>query len=100
MAWNIARQALHFHFAQYLFENSALLLHAFGFALEQDGHVNLQHAVHGDALQVNVEQVAFDGLILPIHDHGLGALAAVEGKIENGVMAALGVQNPKHMPRV
>ena len=34
--WNIARQALDFHFAKNLLENAALLLNASGFALQHD----------------------------------------------------------------
>jgi hypothetical protein len=36
------------------------------------GHAHLQHLVHGDALQVDVQQRALDGLVLPVHDHHLG----------------------------
>ena len=75
-ARNVARQALDFHFAQHLLQNAALLLHAGGFALQHDGHADRQLLVHGDALQVDVQQRALDGLVLPVHDHGLGAFAA------------------------
>ena len=96
-ARDVARQALDFHFAQNLLQNAALLLHAGSLALEHDRHTDLQLLVHSDALQVDVQQMALDGLILPVHDHGLGALAAFEVQIENGVVAGLGMQNARHL---
>ena len=88
-ARNVAGQALDFHFAQDLLQDAALLLHSGGLALEHDGHADRELLVHGDALQVDVQQMALDGLILPVHDHGLGAFAAFDREIENGVVAGL-----------
>jgi hypothetical protein len=44
--------------------------------------------------------MTFDGLILPVHNHRLGALATVHSEIENRVVTALRVQNAQHMPRI
>ena len=40
-----------------------------------------------------MQQLALDGLVLPVHDHRLGALAAIERQIENCVVAGLRVQD-------
>ncbi len=99
-ARNVAGQALDFHFAQNLLQDAALLLHSGSFALEHDRHADRELLVHGDALQVDVQQMALDGLILPVHDHGLGALAAFDREIENGVVSGLGMQNARDLARI
>ena len=96
-ARNVARQALDFHFTQNLLQNAALLFHSGSLALEHDRHTDLELLVHSDALEVDVQQMALDGLVLPVHDHGLGALAAFEVEVENSVVASLGVQNARHL---
>jgi len=91
--WLGYRQAS-IHFAQYLFENSALLLHAFG-SPEQDGH-DLSMC-HGDAFR-SMGQVALMGSYC--HPRSWPwCLAAVEGKNRNGVVAALECRI-QHVPRV
>ena len=47
-----------------------------------------------------MQQLAFDRLVLPVDDHGLAALAAVQGKVKNRVVAGLRVQNAQHVPRI
>ena len=42
----------------------------------------------------------FDGLVLPVHDHGLGAFATIESQIENRVVAGLGMQNARDLARI
>ena len=44
------------------------------------GTVDAQLLVHGNALQVDVQQLAFDRLILPVHDHRLGASRRLRGR--------------------
>ena len=61
------------------------------------GTLTAQLLVHGDALQVDVQQRALDGLVLPVDDHGLGAFAAVEGEIENRVVSGFRVQDARHL---
>ena len=68
-----------------MLQNAAFLLHANRLAFEEDGHADLQHLVHGNALQVDVQQRTLDRLILPVDNHGFGALA-INGKIENRVV--------------
>ncbi len=96
VAGNVGRQALDFHFAQQLLQDAALHLHPGRFALQQDGHADPQHLVHGDALQINVQQRALDGLVLPVDDHHLGGLA-VEAEIENRVVPGLRVQDAPYL---
>src|SRR5690242_4833533 len=93
---NVFRQALQFDLARHLLQNSALLLDAGGLALKHDGYAHLQLLVHGDALQVHVQQGALDGLMLPVHDHGASAFA-VEGQIENGVVPGSRLQNARDL---
>ena len=64
------------------------------------GTLTAQQLVHGDALQIDVQQTALDGLILPVHDHGLGALATFDGEIENGVVPGRGMQNTRDLARI
>ena len=64
------------------------------------GTLTVQLLVHGDALQVDVQQLALDRLILPVHDHGLGAFAAIDREIENRVVSGLGMQNARDLPRI
>jgi hypothetical protein len=47
-----------------------------------------------------VQQLALDGLVLPVDDHGLAALAAAQGEVKNRIVAGLRVQNPLHMSRI
>src|SRR5690348_1137080 len=93
---NVFRQALQFDLARHLLQNSALLLDAGGLALKHDGYAHLQLLVHGDALQVHVQQGALDGLMLPVHDHGASAFA-VEGQIEDGVVPGSRLQNARDL---
>ncbi len=40
-----------------------------------------------------MQQVALDGLVLPVDDHGLAGTGALDREIEDGVVAGLGVEN-------
>src|SRR4051794_5379161 len=51
--------------------------------------------VHGNALQVNVENAAADRLILPVHDHRFGLLTA-HLEIKNRVVATGGGEYPRN----
>ena len=75
------------------FEQAALLLHAPGLAFGQHRHRNANSLGKIDPLEVHVQQVAFDGVVLPIHYHHRAALAALHIEIEDGVMAGLAVQD-------
>src|SRR5438128_2713273 len=94
---NVAGQALDFNLAQHLLQNATLLLHTSGFALQHDRYHHRKLLVHGDALQINVQELALDRLELPVHDHGLGALAAVQRELENRVVTACGMQDTEHL---
>src|SRR6185369_17954612 len=96
LAGNVAGQALDLHLACHLLENSALLLYTHRFALENNGHHDGELLIHGDTLQIDVQQRALNRLVLPIHDHRLGALA-INGKIENCVVTAGRMQNARHL---
>jgi hypothetical protein len=100
VARDVRRQALDFDFAQHLLHDAALLFDTGGLADQKDRHIHAQHLVHGDTLQIDVEETAFDGLVLPVDDHGLGTLATIKAKVENRVVTGLGVENPRHMPRI
>jgi hypothetical protein len=51
-------------------------------------------------LEIDVQQMALDRLVLPIDDHGLGVLTAIQREIKNGVVAAFRAQNAQHVPRI
>ena len=91
-AGNIARQTLDLDLAKHEIENAALRLDPHRLAPQLDRHADLQHLIHGDALQIDMQQVALDGLVLPVHDHRLGLLA-IQRDVEDGVMPGLGMQN-------
>ena len=44
------------------------------------GTADTQNLVHRNPFQIDVQQLAFDRLILPVHDHRLGLLAALSGR--------------------
>ena len=69
-----------------LIKNAALLLYARRFTRKMNRHAHADLLVHGDALQIDVQQLALEGLVVPIHDHGFGFLLA-KIEIENGVVA-------------
>src|ERR1700733_9864707 len=96
VAWDVAGQALDFNFAQNVFEDATFGFYADGHALQNNGNADAKGLIHGDALEVDVQQVAFDGLVLPVDDHGFGALA-IEGEIENAVVTAIGAENAQHV---
>src|SRR5258708_15652887 len=100
MTWNVSGQALDFDFAQHLLKNSAFGLHTKRHALKNNRYVDPQRPVHGYTLEVDVQQMAFDRFILPVHNHYLGSFAAMQCEIENGVVAAVGSQNAQHMTRI
>ena len=75
VARDVARQTFDLDLAQHLLQNAALQLDAGGFALEHDRNAHAQNLVHGDALQVHMQQRTLDGLKLPVHDHHLGSLS-------------------------
>src|ERR1035437_3665140 len=58
-----------------------------------------QFLVHGDALQIHVQQGSLDRFELPVHDHGLHAIA-VERQVENRVVPALRFQDAQDLPRI
>ncbi len=99
MAGDVGGQALHFHFAQHLVQNSALGFHAHGFTLEADRHFHPDLRVHGDALQVDVQQLAVHGVMLPVHDHDLGLFLpryrVLLGAVEHAGNTAAGAQPPR-----
>ena len=92
-AGNITRQALDFNFTQHLVQNAALLLHPGSFTGKMNGHTHPDLLVHGDTLQVNVQQLALERLILPVDDHHSGFFAA-QLNFKDGVVAGRRVQNP------
>src|SRR5260370_18061846 len=96
---NVAGQALDFDFAPDLLQDATLRLHARGLADEGNGHVDLEFLVHRDSLQVNVRQRALDRLVLPVHDHGLGALT-IHRKVKHRVVPGSRMQNARHLPRI
>ena len=97
---NVRRQALDLNFAQHLIENSAFGLDADRYAQQFDADSHAQKLVERDALQVNVNQLVLDWLALPIDDHGLGGGMSGDLDIEDGVMAGLGVEDPRNLFRI
>ncbi len=54
--------------------------------------------VHGDALQVDVDEAILDRLVLPVDDHHLGFDGgAGDFQVEDRVMTRLGVQDAEHL---
>src|ERR1700733_11566702 len=94
VAGNIAWQALDFDFAQHLVENAALGLDADRNAGELDRHFDANGLVEGNALEINVNQVALDRLVLPVNDHSLGlGCRSIDLEVEDGVVAGVRVQD-------
>jgi hypothetical protein len=93
MAWYVVGEALDLDFSHDLLEDATLGLDADGDVDEGNGDGDTHHLVHGDALHVDVEELALDGLVLPVNDHGLAALAAGDLEIEDGVVAGFGVED-------
>ena len=56
---------------------------------ELDRHRDAHGLIHRDALEVDVEELALDGLVLPIDDHGLHNRRALDVQIEDGVVAGV-----------
>ena len=52
--------------------------------------------VHGNALQVNVQQRALNGVRLPVDDHRFARVAA-RAQVENGVVSGLGSKDALHL---
>ncbi len=52
-----------------------------------------------DALQVDVQQIAANGVMLPVDDHHRRILAAFNVQIEDGVVPGLAVQDLRNLPR-
>ena len=73
---NLVRQALDFDRAGDDFEQSALHLHALGFAggVHRDGDPDALGEI--DAFQIGVQQGAPDGIHLLVHHHHRGGFAA------------------------
>ena len=94
---NIPGQALDLDFAQPLLPHATLVLHTGRYAVQHHGHLHQHGLVHGDALQVDVQQVALDRLILPVDDHGLHPRAALHVHVEDGVVAGLRVQDAQYL---
>ena len=92
MIRNVGRQTLNLHFPHDLLQNSTLSLYAFGDSGQFHWHAYAKRLVHRDALQIDVQQRALDGLILPVDNHRFGLLAA-DFQIEYGVVTAVGVEN-------
>ena len=97
VAGNVAGEALDFDFAQDQIEHAALVLDADGNADEPNRNAGLHGLVHGDALEVDVQQRVANRLILPVDDHGLGDALAGDVHVEDGVVAGLGVQDAQNL---
>ncbi len=96
---NIRRKTLDLDLTQQLLQDAALRLHALGLAFEHDRNRDRQFLIHGDALQIHVQQGSLDRFELPVHDHRLHAIA-VERQVENRVVPALRFQNAQNLPRI
>ena len=94
MCWrDVAGEALDLDLVQNVQQDAAGVPDARGDADELYGDGDPHLLVHGDALEVDVQQVALDGLVLPVDDHGLAGGAAFDGEIEDGVVAGVGVKD-------
>jgi len=89
---NVARQALDLDFAADELEDAALHLDALGLALDEDRNRDLDHAVHGHAVEVRVQHLVGDGIELEVlHQHL--RIHAIELERDERVRARLGVQD-------
>ncbi len=64
---------------------------------EADGDADFHRLVESNALEIDVQQGVADGLILPVHDHGLGQTLAGDVHVKDGVVAGLGVQDAQDL---
>src|ERR1700679_2816801 len=93
VARNIARQALDLDLVHHLAQNAARALHAYGNASQLHRHRDTHGLVHRNTLQIDVQQLALDGLVLPVDDHGLGNARTLDRQIEDRVVTGIRVQN-------
>ena len=94
---NLVGQALDFDLAGDEFEQPALHLDARRLAVSGDRYGHGDALGEIDALQVHVQQVALDGVVLPVHHHHRRGLAARDAQIENRVVSRLAVQNLRNL---
>jgi hypothetical protein len=90
---NVARQALDLNLAPHELEQAALLLDAFGFALEHDRNRHAQRTVHRHAVEVCVQELMRDRIELIVLDQDTGIARAIELQRDQRVRARLGMQN-------
>src|SRR5947209_1453594 len=89
---DVGRETLYVDLTDDLIHDAALQADALGDPGEDDGDADGHGLIHGDALEVDVHGGALDGLVLPIHDHGLcGSVSYLE--VEDGVVSGLRVQD-------
>src|SRR5882757_7357183 len=89
---DVSRQALNFDFARDDFVDAALHLHTRRLAKGVHGNFHPHANVHRDAEEVHVEQVAGDGIHLPVlHDRRF--LPAAEVHLKQGVVPGFGAEN-------
>ncbi len=93
VAGDVGGEALDLDLVEDLREHAALGLDAGRGAGQLNGHRNPHGDVHGDALEIDVQQLAFDGLVLPVDDHDLFGPGAFNVQVEDRVVAGLRVQD-------
>ena len=93
MFWNVGRQAFDLNFTIHEIEDSALLFHTNGLALKSHGHRDRDGPVHGDAVEIDMQQVIHDRIALVFFHQHLGYLSTIDRQTNNGVGAGLGMHD-------
>ena len=93
VAGNISWQALDLDFTQYLVQNSASRFHTQRHAQQLHADAYPDGLIHGDTLQVDVDELILNGLTLPIDDHGFRGRVARNFDVKNCVMARFREEN-------
>jgi len=89
---DVRGQALDFDFAGDDFKDATLLLDAGGLAEGVHWNVDAHADIHGDAEEVDVEQVAAERIDLPVFENG-GFVLAGQVHLEKGVVASGRAEN-------
>ena len=90
---DVGGQALDFDFAEHLVQDASGSLDSHRNAHQLDTDADLESFVHGDPLEVDVDQLVLDRLPLPVHDHGFHRRLVPQVDVENRVMPGLGEQD-------
>ena len=90
---DVVREALDFDETRNQFEQAAFELDALGFALGVHTDADFQSLGEIDALKIDMQQAAMDGVHLAVDEHHGRGIRALDGEVEDGVETRLAVDD-------